>query len=132
VHETLFENTQQSEMGGLLRSEPIWIGRAGCRIDEASFVAPPPLAVPDLLGDLVDYLNTTRHLAAMQAAVAHAQFETIHPFEDGNGRTGRALIHTVLNARGVASGAVPISAALNSDRQRYYRSLNATHVACEA
>ncbi len=132
IHETLFENTQQSEIGGLLRSEPIWIGRAGCRIDEASFVAPTPLAVPDLLGDLVDYLNTTRHLATMQAAVAHAQFETIHPFEDGNGRTGRALIHTVLNARGVASGAVPISAALNNDRQRYYRSLNATHVICDA
>ncbi len=132
VHATLFENTQQSDMGGMLRSEPIWVGPKGCRIDEASFVAPPPGDVPELLDDLAAYLNTARHLAVTQAAVAHAQFETIHPFEDGNGRTGRALIHTVFNARGVTSGTVPISAALNSDRQRYYQALNATHVICEA
>lgn len=132
VHATLFENTQQSDVGGMLRSEPIWIGPAGCRIDEASFVAPPPADVPELLDDLVEYLNTTRHLAVMQAAVAHAHFETIHPFEDGNGRTGRALVHTVLNARGAASGAVPISTALDNDRPRYYRSLNASHVICDA
>lgn len=132
IHAALFENTRHSDMGGVLRSEPIWVGPSGCLIDEATFVAPPPDHVAALMDDLVGYLNTASHPAALQAAIAHAQFETIHPFEDGNGRTGRALMHTVLNARDAAAGAVPISTALESDRPRYYRSLDATHVICDA
>ena len=132
IHALLFESTRDRGMGGVLRDEPIWVGPAGCRIDEASFVAPPPDYVPGLMDDLAEYLNSTSQPAAVQAAVAHAQFETIHPFEDGNGRTGRALMHAVLNARGLAHGAVPISTALERDRTRYYRSLNATRVECDA
>ena len=66
----------------------------------------------------------------LRAAIVHAQFETIHPFEDGNGRTGRALIHTVLNAAGLARGAVTISTALSRDRDGYHDALNATRVVC--
>ena len=99
-------------------------------MDEASFVAPPAERVSDLMEDLVDYLNTSSHPAVLRAAIVHAQFETIHPFVDGNGRTGRALIHTVLNAEGLARGAVPISTALSRDRHGYYDALNATRVVC--
>ena len=132
LHETLFENTPERDLGGVMRDEPIWIGPAGCLITEASLVPPPPEFVPGLMEDLVGYLNTSDHPAVLQTAVVHAQFETIHPFEDGNGRTGRALMQTVLNARGLASGAVPLSNALGRDRTAYYDALNATRVVCDA
>ncbi|MEJ7719483.1 MAG: Fic family protein [Ilumatobacteraceae bacterium] len=51
----------------------------------ASFVPPPPERLDDLLNDLVDYVNSDDHPVLVQAAIAHAQFETIHPFADGNG-----------------------------------------------
>jgi Fic family protein len=60
-----------------------------------------------LLHDLLDYVNGDDHPALVQAAIAHAQFETIHPFADGNGRTGRALIHVILRRRGLAPRFVP-------------------------
>jgi Fic family protein len=60
----------------------------------------------------------------VQAAIVHAQFETIHPFDDGNGRTGRALIHVVLRRRGIATSYVPpISVVLATQRERYIRGL---------
>ena len=131
MHGTLFEGTRDRVIGGEWRDGPIWVGPAGCGIDDASVVAPPEEAVPALVEDLVVYLNSDAHPAALQAAVAHAQFETIHPFEDGNGRTGRALIQTVLNARGVARGTVPVSAALSRDVPGYHAALNATRFECE-
>jgi Fic family protein len=63
--------------------------------------------VPGLLDDLVGYVNDDTHSPLAQAAIAHAQFETIHPFADGNGRTGRALVHVVLRRRGLAPAFVP-------------------------
>ena len=130
IHRALFEGTRDRVIGGELRDEPIWIGPPGCLIDEASFVPPPSAEVPALMEDLVSYLNSDAHPAALQAAIAHAQFETIHPFDDGNGRTGRALIHTVLNARALASGTVPISTALGSDLTGYHAALDATRLVC--
>ena len=132
VHRTLFNDTREQAIGGEWRDGPIWVGPAGCRIDEASFVAPPKENVAELVDDLVAYLNSAEHPAVIQAAVAHAQFETIHPFNDGNGRTGRALVHTILNARGVARGAVPVSTVLAAKLSRYYEALNATRVVCDA
>ena len=130
IHSRLFAGTRDRDIGGVLRDEPIWIGPEGCLVDDASFVPPPGEHVPELMDDLVGYLNTSDHPAVLRAAIVHAQFETIHPFEDGNGRTGRALIHTVLNAAGLARGAVPISTALSRDRDGYYDALNATRVVC--
>ncbi len=130
LHNLLFEGTRERDIGGAVRTSPIWIGPPGCLIEDASFVPPPPEEVPPLLDDLADYVNASGHHPVLKAAVAHAQFETIHPFEDGNGRTGRALIQTVLNASGAADGAVPISTALSNDRQRYYQALNDTRVVC--
>jgi Fic family protein len=60
-----------------------------------------------LLDDLLAYVNGDNHPALVQAAIAHAQFETIHPFADGNGRTERALIHVILRRRGLAPRFVP-------------------------
>ena len=132
VHRALFKDTRDRTVGGELRDGPIWVGPAGCRIDEASFVAPPKESVAELVDDLAAYLNSTEHPAVIQAAVVHAQFETIHPFNDGNGRTGRALVHTILTARGLARGAVPVSTVLGARLSEYYEALNATRVVCDA
>lgn len=132
IHSELFRDTPDRDLGGVIRSEPIWIGPPDCLIDDATFVPPPPSHVAALVEDLVDYMNSDGHAAALQAAIVHAQFETIHPFDDGNGRTGRALIQTVLNARGPVSGPVPISTALERDRVGYYDALDASRVVCPA
>ncbi len=131
LHNVLFENTRDRSIGGLIRKEPIWIGPAHSRIEDATFVAPPPTMLPPLVDDLVAYINSAHHPVALQAAIMHAQFETIHPFEDGNGRTGRALIHTVLVARGLLTGPLPISAALEHNRSDYYAALSEIRVVCE-
>ena len=130
VHRSLFAGTRDRDIGGVLRDGPIWVGPAGCAVEDASFVPPPAELVPELMEDLVSYLSTSNHPPVLRAAVAHSQFETIHPFEDGNGRTGRALIHTVLNAAGTAQGAIPISTALDRDRGGYHDALNSTRVVC--
>ncbi len=132
IHSLLFAQTRDRSLGGVLRDEPIWIGPPGCLVDDAIFVAPPEDQVPALMDDLVSYVNTSDHPTVLRAVIAHGQFETIHPFGDGNGRTGRALIQTVLNAAGLADGAVPVSSALSRDQRGYYDALNATRVVCDA
>ena len=132
LHAKLFENTRSQAIGGMIRDDPIWVGPPGSTIDFASFVAPPPCLVPELLDDLVGYINSTVHTSCLQSALAYCQFETIHPFEDGNGRTGRALIQTILNARGSVDGVLPISFCLEQDRREHYGALNATRVICPA
>ena len=87
---------------------------------------PPPEHVEALLEDLCAYISGDDHPALVQAALTHAQFETIHPFPDGNGRTGRALIHLVLRRRGLAPAFVPpISLVLATHAQQYVGALTA-------
>ena len=107
VHRILMERSPTPSIGGNVRTVQNWIGGSSYNPCAASFVPPPPEHVAELLDDLVGYVNGDAHSALVQAAVAHAQFETIHPFVDGNGRTGRALIHIVLRRRGVAPRFVP-------------------------
>lgn len=103
-----------------LRTVQNWIGSSNWTPIGATFVPPAPERVPELMSDLVDYLNGAAHSPLVQAGVVHAQFETIHPFTDGNGRVGRALIHTVLARRGLTDRAVlPISLVLATLRDRY-------------
>lgn len=103
-----------------LRVVQNWIGTSSWTPIGAAFVPPDPGRVPELMADLIDYLNGSAHSPIVQAAIVHAQFETIHPFTDGNGRVGRALIHTVLARRGLADRAVlPISLVLATLRDRY-------------
>jgi len=107
VHATLMDNSPTPELGGVVREEQNWIGGSSFNPCSAAFLPPPPESLPDLLADLLDYVNGDEHSPLTQAAIAHAQFETLHPFADGNGRTGRALIHVVLRRRGLAPTFVP-------------------------
>jgi Fic family protein len=101
-----------------------WIGGSAYNPCGAAFVPPPPDMVGDLLTDLMAYVNGDSHPPVVQAALAHAQFETIHPYADGNGRVGRALIHIVLRRRGLAAGSVlPISLALATHQDEYITGL---------
>ena len=126
VHRILMERSSTPAIGGVLRTVQNWIGGSSYNPCSAAFVPPPPDAIDYLLGDLLDYVNSDIHPALVQAAVAHAQFETIHPFSDGNGRTGRALIHMILRRRGLALRFVPpISLVLATWASDYITGLTA-------
>lgn len=107
VHRTLMASSPTPEVGGVVRDTQNWIGGSSFNPCSAAFVPPPPDHLAPLLADLLDYVNGDAHSPLVQAALAHAQFETLHPFADGNGRTGRALIHVVLRRRGLAPRFVP-------------------------
>lgn len=124
IHHTLMEHSPSPQLGGIVRTEQNWIGGSSYNPCSASFVPPPPDRVADLLMDLLAYVNADDHSPLVQAALAHAQFETIHPFADGNGRTGRALVHVVLRRRGLAPAFVPpISLVLATGSQSYVSGL---------
>ena len=126
VHKLLMDRSHTPELGGVLREEQGWIGGGSFNPCNAAYVPPPPDRVPELTHDLVAYVNTDYHSPLTQAAVAHAQFETIHPFGDGNGRAGRALIHIVLQRRGLAPRFVPpISLVLSTWSDSYIEGLTA-------
>ncbi len=92
----------------------------------AAFVPPHHTDVPAAMGDLVDFMARDDMPALVQAALAHAQFETVHPFPDGNGRVGRALVQAVLRAKRLVHGVtVPISAGLLQRKDAYFDALTA-------
>ncbi len=107
IHRRLLADTRVHQYAGRLREVQNWIGGSDYNPCSAAYVPPPPEHVPDLLADLCVFCNGSDLPAVAQAAIAHAQFETIHPFVDGNGRTGRALIHLVLRRRGLAQRVMP-------------------------
>ena len=108
-----------------IRSTQNWVGGSSYHPLDADFVPPPPELVPDLVADLLTYLNGATHAPLIQAALVHAQFETIHPFADGNGRVGRALIHTVLTRRGLLAGMIlPTSLVLSTLSDEYVEALS--------
>jgi Fic family protein len=127
VHRRLLVATHLSEHAGRVRTIQNWIGGSGYNPCSAAFVPPPPESVQPLLEDLCAFCNDDQLPAVAQAAIAHAQFETIHPFVDGNGRVGRALIHFVLRRRGLAPRALPpISLVLAAQANDYIGGLIAT------
>ncbi len=127
VHRRLLEGSRLEEHGGRIRTVQNWIGGSSFNPCSAAFVPPPPESVDGLLVDLCDFCNDDSLPAIAQAAIAHAQFETIHPFIDGNGRTGRVLIHLVLRRRGLTSRVVPpISLVLATWADDYIRALDGT------
>ncbi len=126
LHRVLMLATTTPEIAGELRERQNWIGGNAYNPGRADFVPPPPELVKDLMRDLVAFANRTDLPPVVQAAVAHAQFETIHPFADGNGRVGRALIHVVLRRRGLAPRYVPpVSLVLAADAKAYVAGLTA-------
>jgi Fic family protein len=127
AHRRLLAGGPLEEMGGQVRTEQNWIGGSNYNPCSAVFVPPPPEEVCRLLDDLCAFCNTDSLPAITQAAMAHCQFETIHPFVDGNGRIGRALIHLVLRRRGLAVRVLPpISLLLATWSQDYVAGLTAT------
>ncbi|MBX7117143.1 MAG: Fic family protein [Myxococcaceae bacterium] len=106
--------------GGVLRTQQSWIGGNTFNPHGAAFVPPPAGEVRRLIDDLCRYLEREDIPPVVQAAVAHAQFETIHPFADGNGRVGRALIHVVLRRRALASRHVPPISLVLAGRSKQY------------
>lgn len=120
IHESLMRRAPNASIAGQVRDVQNWIGGNDYNPCGADFVPPPPENVATLLDDLCEFCNSDHLPPLIQAAVAHAQFETIHPFEDGNGRTGRALIHVLLRRRGLAPSYVPpISVVLAANKDRY-------------
>jgi Fic family protein len=127
VHELLLADTRLEQHGGQLRKAQNWIGGSDYNPCSAAFVPPPHERVRELLKDLCRFCNSDMLPAVAQAAIAHAQFETIHPFVDGNGRTGRALIHVILRRRGLAPRFVPpISLVLATHADAYITGLERT------
>jgi Fic family protein len=126
-HGRLMANSRDRQYAGKLREKQNWIGGSAYNPCAAAFVPPPPELVPGLLEDLCSFCNTDSLPAVAQAALAHAQFETVHPFADGNGRTGRGLIQLVLRRRGLATRVLPpISLVLATWADDYVDGLTAT------
>ena len=127
VHRRLLVGTALEPHGGRLRDEQNWIGGNSYNPCAAAFVPPPPERVAGLMADLCAFCNDDALPPVVQAAIAHAQFETIHPFVDGNGRTGRALIHVILRRRGLAPSVVPpVSLVLATRSHDYVNGLMGT------
>ncbi|HLM84711.1 MAG TPA: Fic family protein [Solirubrobacteraceae bacterium] len=126
VHRRLLAGTRLEPHGGRFRQVQNWIGGSDYNPCSADYVPPPPEGVPDLMDDLCAFCNADDLPAVAQAAIAHAQFETIHPFVDGNGRAGRAIIHLVLRRRGLALRVLPpVSLVLVTLAQDYVGGLTA-------
>lgn len=116
----------ESGHAGALRTVQNWIGGSDFSPRSADYVPPPPDAVPELMVDLLLFVGRTDVPTALQAAIAHAQFELIHPFTDGNGRIGRALINAVLRLRGATRNVVvPAASALVARRSEYFAAFGA-------
>lgn len=126
VHEALMSAASNSSVAGRVRTVQNWIGGNDYNPCGAAFVPPPPEDVSGLLLDLCRAVDEQTLPPLVQAAIVHAQFETIHPFEDGNGRTGRALVQVVLRRRGLSPSFVPpVSVVLAKHRDAYIDGLTA-------
>lgn len=124
MHREMLQITRDANIAGQIREQPMWIGGQSSSPRNAEFVPPPWQEVPRLMDDLCVFVSRTDLPAIIQAAIAHAQFETIHPFMDGNGRIGRCLIHVILRRRQTAPTFIPpVSVILASNSRTYVRGL---------
>ena len=124
IHTQLLERTTQRAIAGRIRETQNWIGGNDYNPCGADFVPPPPDDLERLLTDLCAAIHDKTLSPLVQAALVHAQFETIHPFLDGNGRTGRALVHVILRRRGIAPRFLPpISVIFAGAKDRYIAGL---------
>jgi Fic family protein len=115
-----------STHAGQIRTRQNWIGRDPYTPVGADFIPPPAREVPEMLQDLCAYANRHDIAPVIQAAAVHAQFETIHPFADGNGRVGRSLIGAILARRQICRDLIPpVSLVLSRDRDAYIAALMA-------
>ena len=131
LHRILLDSVRgQNKSPGEFRREQNWIGPQGCPIEQASFVPPNPLQLPDHLQSWERYLDADDIDFLLQTAVVHAQFELLHPFKDGNGRIGRILIPLFLYQKRVLSQPMfYLSEYLEGHRDEYYGRLKAISAA---
>lgn len=127
LHRVLMNSVRgQDRTPGEFRADQNWIGRAGCSLEDASFVPPSPLQLQDHLQAWERYLDHDDIDFLLQTAVVHAQFELIHPFKDGNGRIGRILIPLFLyQKRALSQPMFYLSDYLENHRDEYYQRLKA-------
>lgn len=126
IHAILLQGVRGSHLTpGELRTSQNWIGPGGCTLNEATFVPPPPHEVVHQLGELEKFIHADTDLPLLiKIGLVHAQFETIHPFLDGNGRIGRLLITFLLCERQVLTKPVLyLSYYFKQHRQQYYEEL---------
>lgn len=122
----MIDDEFESEYAGRIRDMQNWIGGSDYSPRGALHIPPRPERVPELLDDLVAYLNRDDVPVLVQAAIGHAQFESIHAFTDGNGRIGRALVSASLRRRGVTNNSVvPLAGGLLARRDDYFAALTA-------
>ena len=129
IHGELMHNVRGGEKTpGAFRTSQNWIGPAGSSLATASFVPPPPHELMNTLGDLEKFLHDGKTSVPLliRCGLAHAQFETIHPFLDGNGRVGRLLITLILcEERALSRPLLYLSVFLKANRAEYYDRLTA-------
>lgn len=126
LHRTLLAETRDVHFAGVVRDRQNWIGGNNYNPRGAAFVPPPEGEVDRLLRDLARFIDRRDLSPTLQAAIAHAQFETIHPFADGNGRTGRCLIHVSYRRAALVPRFVPpVSLLLATNSDAYIRGLDA-------
>jgi Fic family protein len=124
-HILMRDDAQDSSYAGKIRDVQNWIGGSDYSPRGAVHIPPPADMVPELLDDVVAFANRSDMPVIAQAALAHAQFESIHPFTDGNGRIGRALINAIIRRRGLAERTVtPTASAMVADVSRYFTLVN--------
>jgi len=124
IQRVLMNDSWPRAIGGF-RREQVWVGGDTYSPHGATHVAPHHDRIPAAVDDLIRFANRQDLGALAHIAVTHAQFETIHPFTDGNGRTGRVIIQRMLRRAGLTRRAtLPISAGLLADTDRYFESLN--------
>ena len=120
MHAALLEHSNPA-VAGVWRDQQVWIGGGDFGPHGAMFVPPHHQRVPAAIADLVAFIERDDVPVIAHAAIAHAQFETIHPFPDGNGRTGRALVHAHLRRKGLTRNVtVPVSAGLLVSIDSYF------------
>jgi Fic family protein len=125
MHYALMHKSEPN-IAGKWRTEQVWVGGGNFGPRGADFIPPHQDRVPGAIDDLVQFAKRTDIAILPQIAIAHAQFETIHPFPDGNGRTGRALVQSILrNKRLTRQVTVPVSAGLLTDTNSYFQALTA-------
>jgi len=127
IHSILMDSVRgQDKTPGEFRKDQNWIGKYGCTINEASFVPPNPMQLPDHLQAWEKYLDFDDIDLLLQTAIVHAQFELLHPFKDGNGRIGRILIPLFLYQKETISQPMfYLSEYLENNREEYYMRLRA-------
>ena len=127
MHENLLSGVRGEDKNpGKFRDNQNWIGPRGCSMEEATYVPPPPVVLNELLENFVHYINAQQDEIdpIVQASMVHAQFEMIHPFDNGNGRIGRILIPLFLTQKQcLVSPSLFISRYLESNREEYYMRL---------